>query len=363
MLPQHHPDKNPPNKKAEAEKKIKAINEAYEVLSDKKKREQYDLYGDVNGNPGPPPQQQQGQPSQFQQGPGGNTYTFTSSGGYPGGGFPGGGFPGGGAQYFDPMGGASFGGSGGFSGYSGGGGKPKGTGGVADILQDMMDQLFSGGGGMGGMGNMGGMGSKAGETFSQRPGSSGSSGSRPSTKNSKSSGRPGKRKQHEAPQSNAATPTVVPVEVSLEDLYHGKVKNLKVKDRFPKGHQEVLLEKVYKVEIKPGYKAGTKLKFPAAEDFPRPVEFEIKVAPHKYFERLKDDLIWVCKLTPRQLEKGVVIRIPLLDGNTLTLDSKKYKIKQGSKVPFEGLGMPVAASKSAKNKAAFGDLIVKFDIQ
>jgi curved DNA-binding protein len=39
----YHPDKNPDNKQAEA--KFKEINEAYAVLSDEKKRKEYDTYG------------------------------------------------------------------------------------------------------------------------------------------------------------------------------------------------------------------------------------------------------------------------------------------------------------------------------
>ncbi len=43
MAMQYHPDKNPDD--SEAEEKFKAINEAYQVLSDDKKREIYDRYG------------------------------------------------------------------------------------------------------------------------------------------------------------------------------------------------------------------------------------------------------------------------------------------------------------------------------
>jgi len=44
LAKQHHPDANP-NNKEESEKKFKEVSEAYEVLSDKQKRQMYDQFG------------------------------------------------------------------------------------------------------------------------------------------------------------------------------------------------------------------------------------------------------------------------------------------------------------------------------
>ena len=44
LAKKYHPDANPDNKK-EAEAKFKEISEAYEVLSDKQKRQMYDQFG------------------------------------------------------------------------------------------------------------------------------------------------------------------------------------------------------------------------------------------------------------------------------------------------------------------------------
>lgn len=347
----YHPDKNPTNKE-ESERKIKLINEAYEVLGDKKKRELYDMESTsgMNGGPGYRTAGQEHSGTGFHHPTGTESFTFHSSG------FPGGGF--------DPTGGAfsqSFGSAGGFGSFPGGGrGASRGTGGVADILQDFMDQLFQqGGGGM--PGNMGGAGQMPSQ-FAQQSGKKAPRGGKSRRSPTGSSG--------PSPTPTEPKPAVVTVDCSLEDLYHGKVKNLKVKDRFQVGNQQTMLEKVYKVEIQPGFKAGTKVKFAASQEFPKAVEFEIREAPHKYFTRRGNDLLWTAKLTTRQLEKGVIIRVPLLDGTTLTLDSKKYKISPNMDIPFPGKGMPISSSskknsgtKSTSKKVTYGDLIVHFEIK
>src|SRR5215831_3182592 len=65
---QFHPDRNPGDKQAEA--KFKEVQKAYDVLSDKKKRTQYDQFGEAGPEGGFPG-----------YGPGGTTFRWETGDG------------------------------------------------------------------------------------------------------------------------------------------------------------------------------------------------------------------------------------------------------------------------------------------
>jgi curved DNA-binding protein len=86
MARKYHPDVNPDEQKSG--EKFKEINEAYSILSDDKKREMYDKFGVVEGDPSTYQQYQGGIPrgGQAYTSPDGTTYYYSTSGS-PGGGF------------------------------------------------------------------------------------------------------------------------------------------------------------------------------------------------------------------------------------------------------------------------------------
>ncbi|KAH9816105.1 hypothetical protein DFH28DRAFT_1094969 [Melampsora americana] len=345
----HHPDRNPDNPEA-ASKKFKEAAEAFEVLSDKNKRAVYDQFGEEGlkgGGGGPPP-------------------GFGGAGGGMGG-FPGGGFSysSSGAGGFQPMDPNDL-----FSKVFAGGG---GFGGLESLL----------GGGMGGMGGMGGNGPqsrRSGHPFGGMGGMGGMGddmfGSMPG---SFSSGQP-----HGSNGHGAATPTddgpedvIKPISVSLEDLYKGTTKKLKVTRKLKDGRT---VEKTCEINVKPGWKAGTKIKFPSMGNEDQhgrsaAMVFEITEKPHPRFTREGDDLIYTYTIplvealtgsstsgaTPSALrtlkhldDRTIEFKLPL------PTTSGGTPIKPGQEILISNEGMPITRKGSVKPK---GDLKVRIQIE
>lgn len=296
----YHPDK--PTGNAE---KFKEIGEAYEILSDKDKREVYDQYGleaargGANSMPG-----------------GGNP--FGGAGGNPFGGFGGG--HGGHSfsnedafnifsQFFgDSAGGNPFGGAGGHA-FGGAGGNP-----------------FGGAGGMPG-------GMPGGFSFDD-----------------------GQSRQRSAPEEETYQ---INLPVSLEDLFVGKKKSFNIGRKNIRGEKEM---KQFDIQLRPGWKAGTKLTFKNEGDVNpatgrrKNIQFVIQEKANDKFKRVDDDLIYYLPITLKESLLGFEKQIETIDGRRIPI-KKVNPIQREEENRYPGQGMSM---KGDMNKR--GSLIVKYKV-
>lgn len=313
MALKYHPDKN---KSAGAEEKFKDVAEAYEVLSDKKKKDVYDRYGEdgLKGNVG-------GGPGMGSAGGGGGggpgpnfTYTFH---GDPRATF---------AQFFgtnDPF--EMF--------FRQGMGQGGGGGGV--IFDEEMDD---------GRGNMYGMGG-------QRPGAFRSQ--------SFNTGSPKQRQKQQDP------PVEHDLYVALEDIARGCTKKMKISRKVlnPDGVSSRREDKVLTINVKPGWKAGTKITFQREGDqgqgkIPADIVFIIRDKPHPLFKRDESNIKYTCPVKLRDALCGTVVEVPTLTGEKVPLDLTREIIKPHTTRRLQGRGLPYPKEPNRR-----GDLIVNFDIK
>ncbi|KAG2112153.1 hypothetical protein BD769DRAFT_1689959 [Suillus cothurnatus] len=348
-----HPDRNGGSE--EASKKFKEISEAFEVLSDKDKRTIYDQVGEegLKGGGSAPGAGFPGFASSSGF-PGGSTFTFTSGpGGAQTGGFAPtdpqkifehifsqfGGFGGsggmGGSPSFGGMGGSpAFGGMGGSSGFGGMGSGRSGTSGMGRSPNIFDDDDIGGGGSFFGM--PGGM----------------------------PSGRQSPRHQSSTSTATSApSETTRPLKLSLEELYSGTTKHLKVSRRLLGGSTE---EKVLEIQVLPGWKSGTKIRFPrAGNEQPngeaQDLVFVVEEKPHEVFTREGDDLICRLKIPLVNALTGVDGKktVTALDGRKLQIPLPGGVVKPNQETRIPNEGMPIRKQGSMKKK---GGLIVRWDV-
>lgn len=304
----YHPDKN---KEASAEEKFKEVAEAYEILSDPKKKDIYDKYGEDGLKMGG------GQGTGGQGHPGfGNQagYSYTWSG--------------------DPNETFKM-----FFGNT----NPFGA-----FFDDDDDQ--NGPGGFGG--GFPGMFRFPGAQFGQTVGGS--------NMHQQMAGQSASKKKSQDP------PIYHDLLISLEDIASGTTKKMKISRKIllGDGRSTRSEDKVLTIDVKPGWKAGTKITFPREGDqspnsIPADIVFIIKDKPHQFFKRDGCDLIYHAHISLREALLGAIgIQVPTLDGRKKQISMNNDIINPHTEKRIAGEGLPYPKQVNKR-----GDIIVKFDIK
>lgn len=316
----YHPDKN--KDKPEAAEKFKEVSQAYEVLSDPEKRKIYDQYGLeflLRGGTAPPP-------------------------GAEDGGFAGG-FPGG-------FGGMPFGGGGGGGGtrtftFNMGGGGPGASGFSFGDPNDIFANFAKSGGG-------GSFGDDD-DIFSLF---SGLGGARPGARSS--GGMPGMRSSMR-PRTPEVTVVERPLPVTLEELFKGTHKKMKIKRKtFDASGKRKDEDKILEMDLKPGLKAGSKIKFQGVGDQEeggtQDLHFIVTEKPHPTLRRDGDDLRTTIELDLKEALTGWKRNVTTIDGKQLSV-SGSGPTAPGYEERYPGLGMPLPKKPSER-----GNFIVEVKV-
>ena len=151
--------------------------------------------------------------------------------------------------------------------------------------------------------------------------------------------------------------------LTLEELYSGCTKKMKISRNVVSGGNQVKKEdKIVTVDVKPGWKAGTKITFPKEGDqtpgkIPSDVVFVVGEKKHHLFERDGNDLKHKASITLKQALCGRhTVSIPTIEGERLQKAITK-PVDSRTVDTFTGRGMPISKLPGKR-----GDLQVSYDI-
>ncbi|XP_074296097.1 uncharacterized protein LOC141623847 [Silene latifolia] len=150
---------------------------------------------------------------------------------------------------------------------------------------------------------------------------------------------------------------------TLEELYKGSKRKMVISRIVPDDSgKPSTVEEVLAIDIKPGWKRGTKITFPEKGNqepglLPGDLIFVIDEKPHATFKRDGNDLIVNKKISLVEALTGKTLNLTTLDGRNLTIEVSDV-VKPDHEVVISGEGMPI--SKDPKTK---GNLRIKFDVK
>ncbi|ROT70973.1 putative dnaJ protein-like 1-like [Penaeus vannamei] len=126
--------------------------------------------------------------------------------------------------------------------------------------------------------------------------------------------------------------------VSLEEVFTGVTKKRKITRNVlltADGRSTLREEKILTIEVKPGWKEGTKIIFEKEGDqspgkIPADIIFIIRDKPHPLFKRDGANLVYTAKIPLRDALRGTLVSVPTLTGqrSPSTLTRKRRNLKQ-----------------------------------
>ncbi|ESQ35749.1 hypothetical protein EUTSA_v10007652mg [Eutrema salsugineum] len=150
------------------------------------------------------------------------------------------------------------------------------------------------------------------------------------------------------------------LECTLEELCHGGVKNIKItRDIISDEGLIKKQEETLRVNIKPGWKKGTKITFEGAGSekpgyLPEDITFVVEEKRHPLFKRRGDDLEIAVEIPLLKALTGCKLSVPLLSGESMSISVGEV-IFHGFEKAIKGQGLP-----NAKEEGKRGDLKITF---
>jgi len=121
-------------------------------------------------------------------------------------------------------------------------------------------------------------------------------------------------------------PVQYDIMVALEDIMKGTTKKMKITKKVlnPDGRTTRTEDKVLTIDVKAGWKAGTKITFPKEGDqtpnnIPADIVFVIKDKPHSTFTRDGHNIKYKMKIGLREALVGAQVQIPLTERKFLSI--------------------------------------------
>ncbi|KAH9606855.1 hypothetical protein KSS87_020263 [Heliosperma pusillum] len=166
-----------------------------------------------------------------------------------------------------------------------------------------------------------------------------------------------------SPLGSKAAPIENKLGCTLEELYKGSKRKMVISRIVPDDSgKPSTVEEVLAIDIKPGWKKGTKITFPDKGNQesglqPGDLIFVIDEKPHLTFQRDGNDLVVNEKISLVEALTGKTVNLTTLDGRNLNIEVSDI-VKPGHEVVIPGEGMPI--SKDPRQK---GNLKIKFDVK